>query len=164
MRVNKETVQVTARGDSRITAIGRLLRLLKVDELPGLWNVVRGDMGLVGYRPEVPRYVDLANPLWREALKRRPGITDPVTLRLRNEEQLMAQVPGDHEQFYLETLQPYKLVSYLEYLRSRSILTDLTVIVRTLAAVITPAYSPPPPIEEIRRVVSAAGIRKTKEG
>ena len=70
----------------RITPVGRFLRRCKLDELPQLWNVVRGDMSLVGPRPEVPRYVDVEDPLWKRILQVRPGITDPVTLKLRDEE------------------------------------------------------------------------------
>ncbi len=163
MRVNQAALQVTAAGDPRITPLGRWLRKLKLDELPELWNVVRGDMSLVGPRPEVPRYVDLGNPLWREVLRARPGITDPVTLRLRNEEELMASAPGDRERFYLETLQPYKLVGYLEYLRRRSFLSDGGVILRTLVAVLVPAVAPPPSLDEVRAVAANGAERIAAE-
>lgn len=66
---------ITVGGDSRITPVGRILRKFKCDEIPQLWNVVRGEMSLVGPRPEVPQYVDINNPLWRAVLKARPGIT-----------------------------------------------------------------------------------------
>ena len=101
--------QVTARDDERVTRVGKFLRRTKLDELPELWNVFKGDMSLIGPRPEVPRYVDLSNPQWRLVLEARPGLTDPVTLRLRQEEVLLARVEGDREQFYLKTLQPFKL-------------------------------------------------------
>src|SRR5262249_51232581 len=117
MRTGHSGLQVTAGDDSRITLWGKLLRKTKIDELPELWNVVKGDMSLVGPRPEVPRYVDLNNSKWRQVLKVRPGITDPLTLRLRNEEELMSKVEGDRERFYLEILQPFKLKGYLDYLR-----------------------------------------------
>lgn len=157
MRVHQAALQVTAKGDPRITPIGRWLRLLKLDELPELWNVMRGDMSLVGPRPEVPRYVDLASPLWQEVLRARPGITDPVTLRLRNEEDLMATVPGDGERFYVETLQPYKLVGYRDYLRRRSFLADAGVILQTLLAVLVPVVAPPPSLGELRAAEKVAG-------
>jgi lipopolysaccharide/colanic/teichoic acid biosynthesis glycosyltransferase len=156
MRVNQAALQVTAAGDPRITPLGRWLRKLKLDELPELWNVARGDMALVGPRPEVPRYVDLANPLWCEVLRARPGITDPVTLRLRNEEELMASAPEDRERFYLEVLQPYKLVGYFEYLQRRSFLSDVGVILRTVLAVLVPAVAPPPSLDEVRAVAAGA--------
>ncbi|MGD1149527.1 MAG: sugar transferase [Thermoanaerobaculaceae bacterium] len=164
MRINSEAMQVTAKGDRRITRLGRWLRKLKLDELPELWNVVRGDMSLVGPRPEVPRYVDLANPLWRAVLLARPGITDPVTLRLRNEEELMAAEAGDRERFYLETLQPYKLVGYLHYLQHRSFLSDVGVILRTVLAVLVPAVASPPPLEEIREIAATAAAASSLGG
>ena len=129
---------LTARDDARITRVGRFLRRTKLDELPQLWNVLSGEMSLVGPRPEVPRYVDLGNPLWRGALRVRPGMTDPVSLSLRDEEALLARVAGDRERFYLEELQPVKLRGHLEYLRRRSFWTDIRVIGRTGVAVIIP--------------------------
>ena len=86
--------EVTATGDPRITRVGRILRRAKLDELPQLWNVLAGDMALVGPRPEVPAYVDLSDSTWRRVLEVRPGITDPVSLRLRFEEELLASVAG----------------------------------------------------------------------
>jgi lipopolysaccharide/colanic/teichoic acid biosynthesis glycosyltransferase len=141
--------QVTARDDSRVTRVGRLLRKTKLDELPELWNIVTGDMSLVGPRPEVPRYVDLHNPLWRLVLQVRPGLTDPMTLRLRNEEALLAQVTGDRERFYLETLQPFKLRGYVEYLQRRTWWSDLTVVWQTLVVVALPHKAPLPTVEEL---------------
>jgi len=107
---------------------------LKLDELPQLWNVLRGEMSFVGPRPEVPAFVDLTSETWQRVLGVRPGITDPVALALKDEEALLAAVTGDRERFYRETLQPYKLRSYLEYLDKRSAWTDLYVIVRTVLA------------------------------
>lgn len=143
MRVQQGGLQVTARDDERTTATGRFLRKAKLDELPELLNILKGDMSLVGPRPEVPCYVDLTNPLWREILCARPGITDPVTLALRNEEELLAGVKGDRESFYRNTLQPFKLQGYLAYLRSRSCRSDVVVIGKTLLAVVMPSYTPP---------------------
>ena len=100
MAINNTGPKVTARGDSRITKIGRILRKSKLDELPELWNVVNGTMALVGPRPEAVEYVELDNALWEKVLKARPGITDPVTLNLRNEEELLEQITGDREVYY----------------------------------------------------------------
>ena len=133
--ISAEGIQLTASGDSRITPVGRWLRRFKLDELPQLWNVVRGDMSLVGPRPEVPRYVDLADPLWRQVLSARPGLTDPVTLRLRDEEALLSGV-GDVERFYRERLLPWKLRGYRDYLSRRTWLTDLGVLGATALAVL----------------------------
>lgn len=146
MRRAGEGPQVTARDDPRVTGVGRLLRKTKVDELPQLWNVVKGDMSLVGPRPEVPVYVDLGNPLWHYVLAARPGLTDPVTLFLRNEEELLARMPGDRETFYLETLQPYKLQGYVAYLRERNWRQDVRILFRTPLAIIYPKVIRPWPL------------------
>ena len=138
MRLSESGPQVTARGDDRITPIGRVLRQSKLDELPQLWNVVKGDMSLVGPRPEVPRYVDPRDPSWREVLGVRPGITDPVTLRLRDEETLLAGVDGDPERFYRERLLPEKLREYLLYLQTRTAWTDVEVLYKTVLAILSP--------------------------
>lgn len=156
MRVNLDRHGVTAVGDPRITPIGRWLRLLKLDELPELWNIVRGDMSFVGARPEVSRLVDRSSPAWREVLSARPGLTDPVTLSLRNEEQLMAGVTGDKERFYVDVLQPFKLAGYVEYMRRRTARSDIAVILRTLSAVVVPGLAHAPSIDEIRAVASAS--------
>jgi len=156
MRIHDAPHGVTASGDPRVTGLGRWLRRLKVDELPELWNIARGDMSFVGPRPEVPRYVDLNDPAWLEVLGARPGITDPVTLRLINEESILASVSEDRERFYLDVLQPYKLAGYVEYLRQRTWISDLDVIFRTALAVILPVSAPPPSIGEIRAVAAAA--------
>ena len=150
MRVGGKGAQVTAAGDRRITPIGRLLRKTKLDELPELWNVLRGDMALVGPRPEVPRYVDAEDPLWRRVLVARPGLTDPTTLRLRNEEALMAQVDEDHDTFYRRVLLPFKLRSMADYLGRRSWHSDLRVLFETAWRVLVPSQAPPPSLDEIR--------------
>ncbi len=138
MRNSSDGPLVTTRGDGRITPLGRILRKTKLDELPQLWNVVRGDMSLVGPRPEVPRFVNLNDPLWKEALRVRPGITDPVAIELRDEESVLAGVAGDPERFYREELQPAKLRGYVVYARSRSWLTDIEVLYRTVLAIVRP--------------------------
>jgi lipopolysaccharide/colanic/teichoic acid biosynthesis glycosyltransferase len=138
MRTQVAGPGVTARDDPRITRVGRVLRRTKIDELPELVNVLRGDLSLVGPRPEVPEHVDLANPAWQEILRARPGVTDPVTLRLRDEESLLARVQGDRGRYYREVLQPQKLRGYVDYLRRRSWRTDLGVLVETAFAVLWP--------------------------
>ena len=105
-------------------------------------------MSLVGARPEVPDLVNLNNVQWRQVLQSRPGLTDPVTIRLRNEEQLLATV-SEPERFYLEVLQPYKLMGYVDYLNNRTWWKDLKVILKTAIAVIAASKAPPPTIEEI---------------
>lgn len=138
MRNGSSGSMITAKGDTRVTAVGKLLRRTKLDEIPSLWNVVKGDMSLVGPRPEVPKYVDLDNPQWKIILETKPGITDPVTADLRDEEGLLAQIDGDVETFYLATLQQQKLRGYLEYLSRRNWWTDLKVLLRTGLILIFP--------------------------
>jgi lipopolysaccharide/colanic/teichoic acid biosynthesis glycosyltransferase len=142
MKSGPAQLNVTAGGDPRITPVGRILRQTKIDEIPELWNVLTGDMSLVGPRPEVPAYVDFKLLAWQKVLRARPGITDPVTLRLRNEEKLLARVIGDPEKFYLEKLQPLKLAGYLEYLDKRTWRSDLATIFRTLECVLFPSRAP----------------------
>jgi lipopolysaccharide/colanic/teichoic acid biosynthesis glycosyltransferase len=151
--------QVTAKGDPRITGIGNILRKTKMDELPELWNIFRGDLSLVGPRPEVPRYVDLKAPLWQKILETCPGLTDPVTLKLRNEEELLAQVEGDQEEFYLKILQPLKLKGYNDYLENRNMWTDIKVLWQSLLAVILPGRTPPPSLDEIDRLAGGSQQR-----
>jgi lipopolysaccharide/colanic/teichoic acid biosynthesis glycosyltransferase len=150
MRVTNSGPQVTAGDDVRVTPVGKFLRKAKLDELPELWNVLKGDMSLIGPRPEVLRYVDLDDPMWRLVLEARPGITDPMTLQLRNEEALLIEVEGDRERFYLETLLPFKLGGYLNYLQARSWRSDLKVLWQTILAVAFPNKAPLPTLEEIR--------------
>jgi len=138
MRASGAGPKVTARNDPRITAVGRFLRRTKLDELPELWNVLRGDMSFVGPRPEVADYVHSESPLWQEVLSVRPGLTDPVTLRLRHEEALLEAVTGDREKYYRETLQPRKLEGYVDYLRRRSWRSDLGVLLATAGAILRP--------------------------
>ncbi len=129
--------EVTSSGESRITRTGRVLRKTKLDELPQLFDVLRGKMSLVGPRPEVPRYAALWPTEYRDRiLSVRPGITDPVSLELRNESDLLAAA-DDQEAYYVETLLPYKARRYAEYVETRSLRGDLMIILRTLRAVVT---------------------------
>ena len=141
MRPNVRGPMITAKRDDRITRFGRILRKTKIDELPELWNVARGDISLVGPRPEVVKHVDLENPMWQIVLNTRPGITDPMTLVLRNEEELLGE-QSDPEDYYNKVLQPYKLAGYIEYLKRRSPLTDLKVIIQTFSAILIATQAP----------------------
>jgi lipopolysaccharide/colanic/teichoic acid biosynthesis glycosyltransferase len=149
MHTSQRGIEVTAKNDPRVTSVGRLLRMTKIDELPELWNVVKGEMSLVGPRPEVPRYVNLSKPDWSCVLCAKPGITDSVTLRLRNEELLLARIEGDRESFYLNTLQPFKLAGYIDYLQTRSCWTDIKILLKTVVTVLLPAHADSPTVEEI---------------
>ena len=131
VRPSGEGPLVTAGGDRRITPVGRILRGAKLDELPQLWNVLRGDMSLVGPRPEVPRYVAHYPDLFALALQQRPGITDVCTLHLRNEEQVLATA-ADPERYYVEQLLPRKLAASIREGWKRNLWRDLRVIAGTL--------------------------------
>jgi lipopolysaccharide/colanic/teichoic acid biosynthesis glycosyltransferase len=148
MSIAKKGPLVTGSDDARITWVGKLLRKTKIDELPTLWNVACGDMSIVGPRPEVPEFVDLDDVRWQEVLQTRPGITDPVTLRLRNEENLLAGVV-DKQRFYREVLQPYKINGYLDYVRTKNRKSDLTILAQTLRAVILPHTAKAPTPDEM---------------
>ena len=137
MRVTKDGLLITASTDNRITPLGRFLRKWKLDELPELYNVLKGEMSFVGPRPEVPELVDLSNPLWRIILASRPGITDPVTLTLRDEEAVLAMAE-DKEQYYRAVIQPYKLRGYIRYLEGKSFWRDIAIIVRTVKVILAP--------------------------
>lgn len=149
MRLGAEGPSVTAGDDRRITSFGRLLRRMKVDELPQLWNVLAGDMALVGPRPEIPAYADVTDATWRRVLEVRPGITDPVSLRLRFEEEVLASVPGDRARFYREVLVPFKTRKYLEYQSIRSPWSDLRVLSLTVLAGFFPRLAPPYRLEDL---------------
>ena len=124
---------VTARGDTRITPVGRFLRLTKLDEIPQFWNVLRGDMSLVGPRPEVPKYVELFRPRYQSVLSVRPGITDLGSIHFRNEEDLLVQ-SVDPLQEYEERVLPTKLLLAEKYVRNHSFIGDLTILIRTAVA------------------------------
>jgi len=124
---------ITARNDPRVTAVGRFLRSTKVDELPQLINVLKGDMSLVGPRPEDPRYVAEYTAEQRRVLTVRPGITSPASLVYRDEEKLLSD--SDWEKEYRAKILPTKLAIDLAYISNRTILSDLFVIVRTLLSV-----------------------------
>lgn len=149
MYLSKEGSLVTAAGDNRISRVGRILRRTKVDELPELWNILCGEMSIVGPRPEVPTLVDLDDPQWQVILAVNPGLTDPVTLQLRNEEELLANV-SNREDFYKQILQPYKLRGYVHYVNNRTWQKDVSIIFRTMKAIVFPGTVTQPTVEELR--------------
>lgn len=126
---------VTAARDPRITRIGLLLRRSKLDELPQLWNVLSGDMSIVGPRPELPRYVELYRPEWRAILDVRPGITDTASLTFRDEETLLSRAI-DRERAYREVLLPLKARLALADVRRSSMRHDLSILIRTIRAIV----------------------------
>jgi lipopolysaccharide/colanic/teichoic acid biosynthesis glycosyltransferase len=124
---------ITAQGDSRITSVGRFLRRTKLDELPQLLNVIKGDMSLVGPRPEDPRYVDTYTAEQRAILSVRPGITSAASVVYRHEEQLLHG--GNWETIYREEILPRKLAIDIDYLHHQSWWSDIHIILRTLVAI-----------------------------
>jgi FlaA1/EpsC-like NDP-sugar epimerase/lipopolysaccharide/colanic/teichoic acid biosynthesis glycosyltransferase len=123
---------VTAQGDQRVTRVGRFLRRAKLDELPQLIDVFRGDMSLVGPRPEDPRYVALYTSEQRQVLEARPGITSHASLHYIEEEELLRG--ADWETTYRRRVMPHKLAMDLAYLRQRTFGTDIVLILKTMAA------------------------------
>ncbi|MFN0031448.1 MAG: sugar transferase [Flavobacteriales bacterium] len=117
--------------DPRITRMGYHLRKYKVDELPQLWNVLCGDMSMVGPRPEVPRYTSLYNAEQKRVLSIRPGITDHASLIYFEESRLLAQAE-DAEKTYIEQVMPAKLKLNLEYLQEMNFAGDLKIIWKTV--------------------------------
>jgi lipopolysaccharide/colanic/teichoic acid biosynthesis glycosyltransferase len=126
---------VTVAGDHRITRVGKLLRLAKLDELPQLWNVLRGEMSLVGPRPEVPKYVELFRERYRTVLTVRPGITDLASVHFRNEEEALS-LSAEPLREYTERILPAKLCLAEEYVRTRSVAGDFFILFWTAAAIV----------------------------
>lgn len=127
---------ITVGADPRITRAGLVLRASKLDELPQLWDVLRGAMSLVGPRPELPRYVELYPAVLRErVLSVRPGITDPASLAFSHEAELLAAA-ADPEREYREVILPAKLRLSADYAARASLATDLALILRTVAGML----------------------------
>ncbi len=126
---------------ARVTSIGRVLRATKLDELPQLWNVLRGEMSLVGPRPEVPRWTQVHRERWAEVLRVRPGITDAASLEFRDEERILAAKP-DPEAAYRDEILPRKLELAERYVRERSFVGDLAILARTAMAIFRRAAPP----------------------
>lgn len=127
-----EGTSVTTVGDARITPLGAKLRRWKIDELPQLWNVVKGDMSFVGPRPDVAGFADVLTGEDRVVLELRPGITGPATLKYRNEEQLLASAQ-DPEAYNREVIWPDKVAINREYLANYSLARDIAMIWQTVA-------------------------------
>lgn len=117
--------------DPRITKIGYILRKYKLDELPQLINVLKGDMSLVGPRPEVRKYVDLYDDNQKEILKVKPGITDIASITFRNENDLLSQSPNP-ERYYIQEIMPKKISLSLEYVKTRTLIKDIKLIFKTI--------------------------------
>lgn len=120
--------------DPRITRSGYFIRKFKIDELPQLINVFIGDMSLVGPRPEVRHYVNYYTPEQLHVLDVRPGITDPASIKYRNENELLEKA-DDPEKFYIEVIMQEKILLYLQYVKNASFMYDIKLIFRTLLVI-----------------------------
>jgi len=149
--------RVTAGRDARVTRVGKVLRRFKLDELPQLWNVLKGDMSFIGPRPEVPAFVDFRNPVWNAVVSTRPGITDLASLVYRNEEDLL-EGRDNPEIYYREVILPAKLELNLYYLENRSLWLDLKLLLLSVQYSLFPAGFDPDKVKRIfthRRVTRA---------
>jgi lipopolysaccharide/colanic/teichoic acid biosynthesis glycosyltransferase len=137
---NMDASQLTIGNDLRITKFGSLLRKWKVDELPQLWNVLKGDMSIVGPRPEVPKYVAHYPTKTRSIiLSVRPGITDPCSLILSNESAILSNADDPHH-YYIKVLLPKKLKIYEKYVENQSFLFDTKIIISTIIFILLQKY------------------------
>jgi lipopolysaccharide/colanic/teichoic acid biosynthesis glycosyltransferase len=127
--------RITVRGDSRITRVGKFLRVTKLDELPQFWNVFVGDMSLVGPRPEAFEYVEMYRERYVRILTVRPGITDLASVSFRDEESVLAAA-SDLTEYYARHVLPAKLDLAEEYLQKRSLLFDISILLRTFGALL----------------------------
>ncbi|MFK8102883.1 MAG: sugar transferase [Saprospiraceae bacterium] len=121
--------------DQRITRMGYFLRKYKIDEFPQLWNVLKGEMSIVGPRPEVKRYTDLYTPEQQRVLEVRPGMTDYASFDFIDESEILAK-SSNPEQTYVEEIMPQKLALNLKYIHDQSFLVDLKIIIKTLLKII----------------------------
>jgi len=136
VNADKNGSAITTCGDFRVTSIGRLLRKTKLDELPQLFNVISGDMSLVGPRPEVARYVEMFKEDYKTVLCVRPGITDYAAIEYRNEEIILARY-SDPQAAYAKEILPAKIELYKKYISEQSFITDLKIILKTLLRLVS---------------------------
>lgn len=135
MRSSLDGPKITVAGDARVTPVGRILRFTKLDELPQFWNVLRGEMSLVGPRPEVSEYVELFRERYGTVLSVKPGITDLASLQYRDEERVLAR-SIDPRLEYIRTILPAKLDLAEDYVRRQSTWLDIKIMVRTILALV----------------------------
>jgi lipopolysaccharide/colanic/teichoic acid biosynthesis glycosyltransferase len=126
---------VSSHDDYRITNIGKFLRRFKIDEIPQIFNVLLGDMSLVGPRPELLKYAEYYLDDYSEILKIKPGITDYASLEFRNESELLRH-PDDNEKIYLNKILPDKIKLYKKYLKEANLTTDIKIIFSTFKVII----------------------------
>jgi lipopolysaccharide/colanic/teichoic acid biosynthesis glycosyltransferase len=137
---DEQGTAITVHGDLRVTPLGRVLRFFKIDELPQLWNVLRGDMSLVGPRPELPRYVDYYSASQRRILAVRPGMTDPASIKYAQEEHELGQHAAP-ERFYMDVILPDKLDLNLQYIERITLFRDLSLLSKTVITLFFKVHS-----------------------
>ncbi|WP_070138564.1 sugar transferase [Crocinitomix algicola] len=136
MRVNADKQgQITIGNDNRVTSVGRFIRKYKIDEIPQLFNILKGDMSVVGPRPEVPKYVALYSTEQREVLRVKPGLTDYASLEYIDEQKILGQ-SNDPNNTYIKEIMPAKLALNRKYIEERSVLTDCKLIINTLLRIL----------------------------
>lgn len=128
--------QITIGNDSRITNVGKFIRKCKLDELPQLLNVLRGEMSLVGPRPEVPRYVELYDEYQEQILLVKPGITDYASIEFRNENEILGKSIRP-EETYIKDIMPIKIELNVKYIKNISLIEDFKLILKTIEVIIT---------------------------
>ncbi len=126
---------LTTKNDSRITNIGRYLRKHKLDELPQLINVLKGDMSIVGPRPELSRYVNMFKTDFENILTVKPGITDYASIKFKDESELL-ESPETYEKDYVQNLMPAKIKLYKKYVRNYSWKVDIHILIKTMSSLI----------------------------
>ena len=135
VRTQQDSAPFEAGRKDRITRVGGILRSTKLDELPQFWNVLVGDMSVVGPRPEVPEWTAVYVPEWREVLRAKPGITDPASIEWRHEEEVLSKC-DDPNAYYHDVVLPRKLKLYRQYVETQSLSEDIRIIGRTAASLV----------------------------
>ena len=130
----KKGLQITSGDDPRITNVGKFIRRTKIDELPQLINVIKGDMSLVGPRPEVKKYVDAKRDEYKKVLSVQPGITDLAAIEFRDEEKILKGVENK-EKVYIDKILPQKIELYYEYINNINFVSDIKIILKTLKVI-----------------------------
>lgn len=138
MKVNSSNSgpAITQKSDPRITRVGKVLREIKVDEIPQLWNVILGDMSLVGPRPEDPRYVEKYDEEQRRVLLVKPGLSSPASIEYRHEEKLLSTQAENLEDYYVRQVMPKKLKIDLDYVENQSLIRDVAICFKTAYTII----------------------------
>ena len=136
MRPNSDKAgQLTIGNDNRITKVGRFIRRTKLDELPQLINIIKGEMSVVGPRPEVPKYVAMYTPEQRQVLQALPGLTDYASIQFIDEQTILGASP-DPEKTYITEVMPQKLALNLQYINDRTFFLDIKLIFKTIGKIV----------------------------